>query len=609
MNIRFQPISNTLPTIMLPRRRHEYRRLLEMCGIAAGIGVLGGLAAFFLQGAIALATNLFFFGRLSLSEVSPADHHLGILVCLIPPLGGLLVGLMARYGSPAIRGHGIPETMETILVSRSRIAPRLALLKPLSTAISIGTGGPFGAEGPIIQTGGALGSMLGQLQRMTASERKVLIAAGAAAGMAATFNAPVAALFLAIELLLFEFRARSLLPVAIASIVATGLRWAAQGPEPLFALPNDFVSPSRDLPLFAILGACAGLLAVLLSRAVHFVENIFEKLPIHWMWWPALGGVAVGIVGFIFPQALGVGAEHLKRITAGDATVGFMFGMLVWKAFAWTLSLGSGTSGGVLGPLLLMGGALGGTLAGVVDLAIPGACNTSLWVVVSMASVFAGATRTPLTSVIFGLELTHQSNALLPLTIGCMISHLLALGLLKNSIMTEKISRRGLAITNDYELDALGRHQVRDVMTAEVQVVSMTLPLRRLYERFYGGEGRVKHQGYPVVDEAGRLAGIVTRSDMPRFSLRDDLGWLVVADVMSTGPVMAAQAEESLREAAERMLQAGVGRMPVVSADAPERIVGILSRSDILKALSRRADEENRRERLISVASRWRAAG
>jgi H+/Cl- antiporter ClcA/CBS domain-containing protein len=584
------------------RRRHDYRRLLHICGLACGVGLLGGLAAFILQAAISLATNLFFYGRASLDPVSPADHHLGFLVIFIPPLGGLIVGLLARFGSPAIRGHGIPETMETILVARSRIAPRLAVLKPLATALSIGSGGPFGAEGPIIQTGGALGSLLGQTQRLTTAERKILVAAGAAAGMAATFNAPVAAIFLAVELLLFEFRARSLLPVALAAALAAGLRWLVQGSAPLFPLTAVELS-GWSLPAFLGLGLCAGLMAVVLSKGVCLVEDAFDRLPLHWMWWPVLGGAVVGLVGLIFPQALGVGAEHVRAMAAGQATFGFLLAMLVCKTVAWTISLGSGTSGGVLGPLLLMGGSLGGAVACLAAGFFPESVPVGLWAVACMVGVFAGATRTPLTSVVFALELTHSPHALLPALLTCVVSDLVARGLLRHSIMTEKIARRGVSIGHDYELDALGRYTVGQVMTTAVETVSAALPLRQLFDRMYGPGGPAKHQGYPVVDDAGRLAGMVTRSDLPEFTLRTDLGWLVVADVMNGRPPVVAWPEESLRDAAERMLQASVGRLPVVLPELPDRVVGLLSRSDVLKALAHRAEEEKRRERLLG--SSW----
>ena len=612
------------------RRRREMRRLLDLCGMACLIGILGAVAAFVLQAAIVLATNLFFRGRWSLEPLSPAEHHLGVLVVFIPPLGGLIVGLLARYGAPGIRGHGIPETMETILVSRSRIAPRLAVLKPLATAISIGSGGPFGAEGPIIQTGGALGSLLGQLQKTTAAERKILVASGAAAGMAATFNAPVAAVFLAIELLLFEFRFRSLLPVALASALAAGLRWLVHGPAPLYPVPLEHVVTGRELPVFAVLGLFAGLLAVALSKGVYLIEDAFDRLPVHWMWWPVLGGLAVGLVGLAFPQALGVGADHVQAMAAGQATFGFLVAMLVCKTIAWTISLGSGTSGGVLGPLLLMGGALGGALACVANGLVADSASLGLWSIVGMAAVFAGATRTPLTSVVFALELTHDTMALLPVLIACTVSDLVSLGLLRHSIMSEKIARHGVSIGHEYELDALGQHAVGQVMTTRVETVPQSLPLRRLCELFYGcasaepnlvtGKDQrtthhsplttqpSRHQGYPVVDDTGRLVGMVTRSDLPQYALCQDLGWLVVADVMNARHAIVAWPEESLREAAERMLAAGVGRLPVVLAEAPDRVVGILSRSDVFKALARRAEEEHCRERLLGGPRDHKAA-
>ena len=593
-----------LPANSEERRQREFNRLLEMCGLACGIGLLGGIAAFVLQAAIILCTHLFFEGRVSLAPISPSNHGLGFLVMFIPPLGGLIVGLLARFGSPAIRGHGIPETMETILVARSRLAPRLAVLKPLATSISIGSGGPFGSEGPIIQTAGALGSLVGQLLSTTAMERKVLIAAGAAAGMAATFSAPVAAVLLAVELLLFEFRFRSLLPVALASAVGAGFRWLVVGAAPLYPMSAEHLLAASDLPVFVLLGAASGLLAVGLSRGIYFTEDFFGRLPIHWMWWPMLGGVAVGITGLLFPQALGVGAEHVQLMVAGQVTLQFLLAMLIWKALAWLVALGSGTSGGVLGPLLLIGGALGGTLAGILGPVLPAANEPGLWTVVCMAAVFAGATRAPLTSVVFALELTHHATAFLPLLIACAVADLVSLGLLKHSIMTEKIARRGVVVGHEYELDSLAQHTVAQMMTADVKTVPMSMPLRRLFEMVYASEPGLKHQGYPVVDDAGCLSGVVTRSDLPDIDLREDLGWLVVADVMSPRSAIAAYPEESVREAAERMLQAGVGRLPVVSADSPGRVVGILSRSDVLKALARRAEDEHKRERLMKTFER-----
>jgi len=599
-----QPAPRTASPFEGAMLRNEYRCMLRLCVMACLLGLAGGVAAVMLQAAIVAATNLFFYGAFSLSPRSPANHHLGVLVFLVPPAGGLIVGLLARYGSSAIRGHGIPETMETVLVARSRIAPRMAILKPLATAVSIGSGGPFGVEGPIIQTGGALGSLLGQFVPTTAAERKILIACGAAAGMAATFNAPVAALLLAAELLLFEFRGRSLLPVGLASAVATGFRWLTLGAGPLYRVTEIHAVSSSALLLFAGLGVCAGLLAVCLCKAVHLVEDAFELLPLHWTCWPLLGGMAVGVIGLFFPQVLGVGVEYMGSITLGRATFSFLLAMFLCKALAWTIALGSGTSGGVLGPLLIIGGSFGGALAFLINSVRPDLGQPGLWAIVCMAAVFAGATRTPLTSVVFAMELTGAGSLMMPLLIACVVSDLVSLGLLRHSLMTDKIARRGVAVGHELELDALGQFSVAQVMTPAVETVPISLPLGRLFERMYGGLDRPKHQGYPVVDEAGRLAGMVTRSDLPQFSLRDDLGWLVVADVMSTRKPILAWKNESLRDAAHRMIAAGVGRLPVVTPEDGTRIVGILSRSDLLKALACRHDEENRRERFLGIGAK-----
>jgi H+/Cl- antiporter ClcA len=596
-----------LPLTEDQRRRLDRRRLLQMCALACGIGFLGAGAAFALQALISLGTNLFFFGRFGFDGVTPEANHLGLLAVLVPPLGGLLVGLLARYGSSSIRGHGMPEAMESVLVARSRIAPRLALLKPLATAVSIGSGGPFGAEGPIIQSGGSLGSLIGQMMRTTAEERKTLLAAGAAAGIAATFSAPVAAVFLAVELLLFEFRARSLLPVALASAVAAGLRWAILGARPLFPVAAAVVS-FVSLPLFVGLGLCAGLMAVALTRAIYLVEDAFEGLSLHWMWWPVLGGVAVGLIGLIFPEALGVGAHHVGEMVAGRAALGFLVAMLVWKTAAWTIALGSGTSGGVLGPLLLMGGSLGGVLACLADQILPATPPTGLWVEVCMAAVFAGATRAPLTSVVFALELTHDSGALLPLLIASAVSDLLSRILVTHSLLTEKIARRGVPVGHDYELDILAAQTVAQVMTTKVEVVSLGFPLRALFDRFHGTGPGAGHQGYPVVDAAGCLVGMVTRSDLPEFGWDESMSWLVVGDLIDPRPPVVAWPGESLRAAADRMLEAGVGRLPVVTPDAPDRIVGLLSQSDLLKALARRAHEEHHLERLLGPSTDRAAA-
>ncbi len=593
----------------------DRRRTVFICILAASLGIWAALVAKFLLYFIELLTDLCFRGQFGPGG-APVHHHLGWWVVVVPALGGVVVGLMARYGSDAIRGHGIPEAMENILVSRSRIPLRVLILKPISAAISIGSGGPFGAEGPIIQTGGALGSVLSQFQALTAVERKGLLAAGAAAGMAATFQAPVASVLLAVELLLFEYRPRTLLPVAIASAVAGGMRMVIfpDGAAPLFALARVHAVPGPvELILFIALGLVAGLTSVALTRGIYWVEDAFRKLPVHWMWWPAIGGLAVGLVGLVFPAALGVGYDVIRGILNGNlpeqnlvswtsnALILFL-AVAVFKAIAWCVSLGSGTSGGVLAPILMIGGALGGVLGMAVHrLVLPGADYT-LWALVCMAGVFAGTTRAPLTSIVFALELTHDLPAFLPLLLVCAISDLVSVLMLPYSIMTEKIARRGLAIGHEYELDVLATLRVKDVMTTPVQTVPMNMGVVALFQMFYGDPSARRYQAYPVVDETGRLVGMVSQDDLPRFAVLDDLTWLVVADLMATN-IVVTYPNEGLRQAAQRMVVAGIGRLPVVDPADPSRLAGMLSHRDVLKAMARRLEEENRRERFLDAAS------
>ncbi len=605
----------------------DRRRTLYICLLAASLGVWAAFVAKFLLWLIEIITVYCFQipPGLDGAGTAPVHHTLGWLVIVVPVVGGILIGLMARYGTEAIRGHGIPEAMENILLGRSRISPKVLFLKPLSAAISIGTGGPFGAEGPIIQTGGALGSVLSQFQALTAVERKCLLAAGAAAGMAATFQAPVASVILAIELLLFEFRARTILPVAIASAVAAGMRIIifTNGAEPLFKLIHPHHVPTPlELLLFVGLGIVAGIAAIILTRSIYLVEDAFRALPIHWMWWPALGGLAVGIVGLFFPAALGVGYDIIGGILnftgspddplmkmnlvwwAGPLAhnaVLVLGAILVFKMVAWCISLGSGTSGGVLAPILMVGGALGGTIGMAVHHAWH-VIEPSMWAEVCMAGVFAGTTRAPLTSIIFALELTHDLPAFLPLLIVCAIADLMSILALPYSIMTEKIARRGLPVGHDYELDVLATLRVKDVMSAPVETVPMNMRVTALFEMFYGDPNVKRYQAYPVVDETGRLVGVVSQDDLPRFAVLDDLTWLVVADLMSSNPVVVYP-DEGLRDAAQRMVVAGVGRLPVVERTNPSRVLGMLSHRDVLKAIARRLDEEHRRERFFDAAS------
>ncbi len=577
-------------------------RLLWLSVLALLVGLLCALIAIVLLGLIGFFTNLFFYGRFSFAFNSPADNTLGGWEILVPAGGGLIIGLMARYGSERIRGHGIPEAMEAILIGQSRIQPRVAILKPLSSAISIGSGGPFGAEGPIIMTGGAFGSIIGQFLHLSAAERKVLLVAGAAGGMSATFSSPVAAVLLAVELLLFEWKPRSMIPVAVASAAAAILRGVLIGPGPLFPTGPHPMMSITGLLLCPLVGVIAGAGAFLLTVAVYAAEDVFRRLPIHWMWWPVIGGVVVGIGGFFFPHTLGVGYDTIRTLISGQFTIKLVLAVLLVKSAIWAISLGSGTSGGVLAPLLMVGAALGGLEATVVPIGDPG-----VWSLVSMAAILGGTMRSPFTGVIFALELTHDVNLLLPLLIACVAAHAFTVLALRRSILTEKVARRGHHVAREYAVDPLEMLKVGTVMTRQVMTIPAAMTVREAQSRFFAA-GSPRHQGYPLVDHEGKLVGIVTRSDLLELSTRDGQGERTLESLVGRKLVVAFP-YEPLRVAANRMLAANVGRVLVVAPDEPARVVGIVTRSDVLKARLRMMDEEERRERVLTLTPliTWRS--
>jgi CIC family chloride channel protein len=527
---------------------------------------------------IGLITNLAFYGRFATDLVSPADNHLGWGIVIVPVLGGIVVGLMARYGSKAIRGHGIPEAMEQVLTNQSRIPARMTFLKPLSAAIAIGTGGPFGAEGPIIATGGALGSLVGQIFRTTAAERKTLLAAGAAAGMAATFGTPVAAVLLAVELLLFELRARSLIPVALAAVAATAVRIGLVGTAPAFQTSGFLPANATSLACYAAVGAIVGVASVVVTKLVYAVEDAFEKLPIHWMWWPALGGIAVGLVGWVSPHTLGVGYDNIEHILSGQLTVTAMSILCGWKLVSWAISLGSGTSGGTLAPLFTIGGGLGATLgAAFAWLAPHSGIDLRLAALVGMASMFAGASRAVLASIIFAFETTREPIALLPLLAGGITAHFLSSLLMRNSIMTEKIARRGVRVIGDYAVDLLDQFVVRDGASHQLVVLQADSTVEAMRQWLVSGAQGAGYRGYPVVDGAGQVIGFLTRRELLAAIAAGNLRALV-----KRAPVIAYP-DTSLRHALDLMMRASVGRLVVVERADPEMPVGILTRGDLLR--------------------------
>ncbi len=571
-------------------------RLLRITAMAAVIGAISTTAARVLLDLIRFFTNLFFFQTFSLAEHSPAANTLGLWVIAVPVLGGLIVGLVARYGSDKIRGHGIPEAIEAILFGKSRMSPKVALLKPLSSGIVIGSGGPFGAEGPIIMTGGAIGSLIAQHFHLTAAERKALLVAGATAGMTAVFGTPVAAVLLAVELLLFELRPRSLLPVAVACAVAGFTRPLLMDAGPLFPLQTLAPGPLAMLSC-VVAGVLCGALSAALSLSLYKVEDWFGKLPVHWMWWPAIGGLVVGIGGYFQPRALGVGYDVIGDLLHNHLALRVVAALLAVKAVIWVISLGSGTSGGVLAPLLMMGAGLGAVLSHVLH-----GNDPMLWPLVCMAATLGGVMRAPLTATVFAFGLTHDSNALLPLLTTSAVAYGFTVLTMRRSILTEKIARRGYHIYREYGVDPLERHSVEEVMTREVRSIDAALPVAQALFEFFG-EGQA-HRAFPVLRN-GAVIGVADRAMLAVRKAGDPLA--TVGDACADLPLHYALPGENCRTVATRLARHRLERLPVVEDAKSFALAGIVARSDLITPSLAHFDEEEKRERLRGLP--WQPHG
>jgi len=604
MRLSLEPSTNSVTT--LPSEQPAGFRLGLISLLAALVGILAGIVAYILYDLIGLFTNLAYYHRWSFHFRSPENTTLGLWIIVIPVVGGIIVGFMAKYGSPKIKGHGIPEAMEAVLTTRSRIEAKVAILKPLSAAIAIGTGGPFGAEGPIIQTGGAMGSLVGQIISTTGAERKVLLACGAGAGMAATFNTPIAAVILAIELLLFEFRSRSFIPLVIASTLATSVRSILLGQKSMFTMAGANFDPLRGLPFYLLLGVICGIVAIGFTRLLYWVEDCFDHLKIDELWHPALGALGLGIIGFFVPRVLGVGYDTISDILNNNLALKLLILIAVFKALALVISLGSGTSGGLLAPMFMSSAALGGVFAVVMNKIFPAIhLSPGAYALVAMAAVFGAASRATFTFIVFAFEITHDYNAILPLMLGCVIADIIALRYLPSSIMTEKLARRGLKVPEEFDAGALRVVRVGEVMNTDVQPILSEMTIAELTERMNGrksgqtgGRGarplRIS-EGLPIIGADGDLRGVITQGDLVRALERDPEGKLTVLEAGSDHPLVTFP-DELAHDAMYRMLQNNVGRLVVVSREEPNKMVGYFNRASILGAWSREIEEEHRRE-------------
>ncbi len=561
-------------------------RLLLLAEMAAVAGLGGTVAAFVLLKLIALCTNLAYDQTVS-TVMRDFPARLPLWTILIPVAGGLVIGLMARYGSEKIRGHGIPEAIEAILIGQSEVAPKVAILKPLSSAISIGTGGPFGAEGPIIMTGGALGSLFAQLFHLSSAERKTLLVAGAAAGMTAIFNTPIAAVLLAVELLLFEWKPRSFVPVVVASVVAALFRPFLIGSGALFPYAGIPVMPWWGLAVCVAVGIVAGLQSAAMTLCLYGIEDMFLKLPVHWMWWPALGGIAVGIGGYFDPAALGVGYDNIRGLLAGGLDVHAATLLLFVKMAIWLIALSSGTSGGVLAPLLIMGAALGALEGHFIPFG-----DSGFWAFLGMSAILGGTMRAPLTAIFFAVELTGNTHILLPLMVATVAAFTVTVLLMKRSILTERIARRGLHLSREYSVDPFLNARVAEIMIHKVDCLPSSMKVSDAV-RFYSGD-IPRHKSYPVTDGEGKVLAMISRASALNWAADPEVQDQTLAEAVDGSSLVSGYDDEIVGALADRMIAHDVGRVPILSR-ATHGLVGLVSRRDLLKVRASLAVQETSR--------------
>jgi CIC family chloride channel protein len=554
-------------------------RVLFIAGIAVVVGSASVIAGFALLNLIRLVTNVAYFRTFTFQSLDIASLHLSPTSIFIPVVGSLIIGLMARYGSEKIRGHGIPEAIEAILLGRSRLDPKVALLKPLSSAISIGTGGPFGAEGPIIMTGGAVGSLIAQLLPVTDNERKTLLVAGAAAGMTTVFGTPLAAIMLAVELLLFEWTPRSFIPVCVASVVAAVERNAFHMAQPLFPFDGSMDASASGFLGWIAVGALAGLLSACLTKLVYTAEDLFARLPIHWMWWPAIGGLVVGLGGLIDPRALGVGYQNITDLLSGTMVAQGAILLLLVKAIIWSVALGSGTSGGVLAPLLIIGGAMGASIGGFLPMATPG-----FWALLAMSATMGGTMRAPLTATFFAVELTGATHIILPLIAACAAAHTVTVLTMRRSILTEKLARRGHHLVREYKIDPFVLTRVSDVMTTDVQTLPGTMTLHQAAAFLTNPD--TEHPTFPVLDNDGRVLGIVDPPAILRWRRAGQHRTSTLANLLNGQRAPIAYPDEYLDSLSEKLSKANISHIPIVARES-SRLVGYVGWKDLMTVRSK----------------------
>jgi len=546
------------------------------------VGVGAGLGAYIFRRLIDLIFRVSFVNIASfLAPISPFQY------ILIPAVGGLIVGVLIYKYAQEAKGHGVPEVMEAVALRGGRIRPVVAVVKALASSVCIGTGGSVGREGPIAQIGSALGSTLGQLLNLSDERIRNLVACGAAGGIAATFNAPIAGAIFSLEVILGQFHATYFGAVVISAVTADVIAQSLEGNLRAFTVPEYTLVSGWELIFYALLGVIAALASVFFTRSLYATEDLFDKFHMPEYVKPALGGAILGIVGILtyksddLPRIFGIGYESINVALANNFTLQITLALLLLKMLATMITLGSGGSGGVFAPSLFMGAMLGATFGQAVNALFPTiTAPAGAYALVGMAAFFGGAAHAPVTAILILFEMTGDYQIILPLMLTTVISTLISRLLSKDSIYTLKLSRRGVNLEQGQDIDVMQGVKVHEIMTTDIDYVPPDLPISDLAEVFT----ETHHHGLPVCDDAGNLLGIVTIQDLEVALSEPSLEVRKVIDIASTEEVLVAYPEESVWEALRRLSVRDVGRLPVLENRGSRRLIGLIRRNDIVRA-------------------------
>ena len=548
------------------------------------IGLCSGLGSEFFRWLILFLKEMFFYGRFEILSIAPSVPW--YFLPLIPMAGGLIIGPLSHFFPTEAKGHGVPEVMQSIALKNGIIKPRTILLRTFASAVCIGSGGSAGREGPIVQIGSSIGSALGQLFNMSAERIKILVGCGAAGGIAATFNAPLAGVIFSMEIILGVFSISTFTPIVISSVTATVVSHAFHGNTPAFIVPSYQIVSYWEIIFYIILGLLSGLIAQLYIVTLYWSEDYFEKkINIHPVLKPALGGLLIGCLAIFLPQIMGNGYEVMDMALNGQMVWYITFILIFMKIIATSITLGSGGSGGVFAPSLFIGAMLGGTFGSLVHFIFPDITATKgAYALVGMGSVIAAAAHAPITNILILFELTNDYKIILPIMASCIIATSVVRYLSKDSIYTLKLRRRGINIQQGREVSIMGSIKVGDVMDRKVETILETTPFKRILAIF----SKSTNSYFPVVNSKHKMVAILSFSDIREVMFEEGLKDLVVAKDLAATDVISLSPKDNLNKALEKFVAIDVAQLPVVDSKNQDRVIGMLSRGDLISAYNKK---------------------